>query len=135
MQAIVTFVAENFFWVFIAILVLNLFQRRHQHTAEKKRFATLYLGIAMFFVYTSAQMLVTYDMSPYYFLPILAVIIGVVYRYRAHTFPFRLRCAKTGKLLNLETILYRDSNILPEAEESAEKNGDGDDAGKMTEPD
>lgn len=116
MQEIVTFVADNFFWVFIAILLVNLLQRRYQETAEKKRFATLYLGIAAFFVYTSAQALVMYELSPYYFIPIVGLIVGVVYYYREHTFPFRLHCPRSGKLLNLETILFRDSNILPESE-------------------
>ncbi|NBF39797.1 MAG: hypothetical protein GVY14_05225 [Spirochaetes bacterium] len=116
MQEIVAFVADNFFWVFIGILLVNLLQRRYQATAEKKRFATLYLGIAAFFVYTSAQALVMYELSPYYFVPILGLIVGVVYYYRKHTFPFRLHCPRSGKLLNLETILFRDSNILPESE-------------------
>lgn len=116
MQEIVAFVADNFFWIFMAILLVNVLQRRHQKTAEKKRFATLYLGIAAFFVYTGAQALIMYELSPYYFVPILALIVGVVYYYREHTFPFRLRCARSGKLLNFETILFRDSNILPEAE-------------------
>jgi len=117
MESFVSFVAEEFFWVFIGILFINLLQRRHQATAERKRFATLYLAIAMFFVYTSAQFIIMYEASPYYFLAALAVIIGVVYRYREHTFPFRLRCRKTGKILNFDTILFRDSNTLPEAEQ------------------
>lgn len=127
MQALVAFVAENFFWVFIAILLVNVLQRRHQATAEKKRFATLYLGIAAFFFYTSAQALVMYELSPYYFVPVAALIVGVVYHYREHTFPFRLHCARSGKLLNLETILFRDSNILPESE-NGEPPADEDDA-------
>jgi len=116
MQQIVTFVAENFFWVFIGILLVNVLQRRYHETAEKKRFATLYLGIAAFFVYTSAQLLIYYELSPYYFVPIMLLIVGVVYYYREHTFPFRLRCARSGKILNMQTILFRDSNILPESE-------------------
>ncbi|MGM0673961.1 MAG: hypothetical protein ACQETQ_04630 [Spirochaetota bacterium] len=119
MENFVSFVAEEFFWVFLGILLINLLQRRHHDTAEKKRFATLYLGIAMFFVYTSAQFIVMYEQPPYYFIAALAVIIGVLYRYREHTFPFRLRCRRTGKILNFDTILFRDSNILPEAEDEA----------------
>jgi 8-oxo-dGTP diphosphatase len=119
MQAVVTFVADNFFWVFIAILLVNLLQRRYQETAQKKRFATLYLGIAAFFVYSSAQLLVEFELSPYYFVPTVLLILGVVYYYREHTFPFRLRCPRSGKILNLETILFRDSNILPESENGA----------------
>jgi 8-oxo-dGTP diphosphatase len=119
MQQIVTWVADNGFWIFIGILLVNLLQRRYQETAQKKRFATLYLGIAAFVVYTSAQLLVTYELSPYYFVPILLLILGVVYYYRDHTFPFRLRCARSGKILNLETILFRDSNVLPESENGA----------------
>jgi 8-oxo-dGTP diphosphatase len=119
MQSVVTFVADNFFWVFVGILLVNLLQRRYQETAQKKRFATLYLAIAAFFVYTGAQLLVEFELSPYYFVPAVALIIGVVYYYREHTFPFRLRCPRSGRILNLETILFRDSNILPEAENGA----------------
>lgn len=119
MQAIVSFVAENFFWVFIAVLFVNLLQRRHQAEAQRKRFATLYLAIALFLIYTAAQTVVTYDVSAYYFVLAVVAVVAVLYRYRAHTFPFRLRCRRTGKILNMETILFRDSNILPEAENGA----------------
>ena len=135
MENIVNFVAEEFFWVFIGILFINLLQRRHQAQAEKKRFATLYLGIAMFFVYTSAQFIVMYEFPPSYFLAALAVIIGVLYRYRDHTFPFRLRCRRTGKILNFDTILFRDSNILPEAETEDEEDDETEEkAAKAEEP-
>jgi uncharacterized membrane protein len=119
MQEIVDFVAEYFFWVFIAILLVNVLQRRYQSQAQKKRFATLYLGIAAFLIYVAAMTVVTYNLSPYYFLIAVVAVVGVVYRYREQTFPFRLRCRRTGKILNMETILFRDSNILPESENGA----------------
>jgi len=117
-------IAENFFWVFIAILFLNMLQRRHNETASKKRFATLYLGIAAFGVFVAGTSIVEFSLSDIYLIPAVGIIGTVLYIYRDHTFPFRLYCRETGKRLTWEEILYDDSNLSAEAKEkkSEEKN-------------
>lgn len=117
MTTIVQFMADQFYWVFLGILLLNVFQRRHHETAQKKRFATLYLGSAAFVVFLVANAVVQYGLPEYSLIIGVVVVIGVLYLLREHTFPFRLHCRRSGKRLDMHTILFRDSNILPEFDE------------------
>ena len=103
-------IGEHFYWVMIGILVLNLMQRRHQKQAEKKRFATLYLAIAIFCIYAGAQLIVNYGGRDPLFFAITAVVLAVVLYFRKHTFPFRLRSTVDGRRLSWQEILFDDLN-------------------------
>jgi hypothetical protein len=121
MDQVVAFLADQFYWVFLAILLLNVLQRRHHSKAVKKRFATLYLGAAAFVIFLMANAVVEYGFPNWSLLLGIAVVIGVIYYFRSHTFPFTLRCRRSGKMLDFQTILYRDSNILPEFDEAEQQ--------------
>ena len=116
-QAVAAFVAEHSYWLFLGLLLINLLQRPHLNLARKKRLATLYLAIAALVLFSIANLLVMYGGNDLHLAAGAAIVVGVIVRYRDHVFPFRLRCARSGKLLNWRTILYRDSNILPEFED------------------
>lgn len=126
-QAVAAFVAEHSYWLFLGLLLVNLLQRRHLESARKKRLATLYLAIAALVIFSTANLLVMYGGNDLHFFAAAAIVVGVIVRYRDHAFPFRLHCVRSGKLLDTQTILYRDSNILaqfdqPDADISPEKN-------------
>mgnify|MGYP006304608603 FL=1 len=112
---VATWIAENFFWVFLGVFFINLLQKRRQQRAVKKRFATLYLGIGVFGIYVSGLSIVEFGLSDLWLIPAVAIIVGVLYRYREHTFPFTLYCQETGKRLTWNEILYDDSNLSAEA--------------------
>lgn len=120
-QVAAMWVAENFFWVFIGILFLNMLQRRHQEEAEKKRFATLYLGIAAFAFYVAGLVIVELNLTDLLLIPSALLILGVVYYYREHTWPFRLHCRETGERLTWNEIIYDDSNLCAKAKERRSK--------------
>lgn len=103
-------IADTFYWVFIAILVVNLTQRRHQHKAEKKRFATLYLGLATFVFFILAQTILGFGGRDWMLIPSAGLIIAAVYALREHTFPFRIRSPQDGRRLTLQEILYDDNH-------------------------
>lgn len=111
---IADWVSDRFYWVMIVILIINLMQRRHQARAEKKRFATLYLALAVFLIYTGAELVRNYGGGDLLFLGIGVVVVLLVVVFHEHTFPFRLRSARDGRLLNTSEILFDD------------KHGDGD---------
>ncbi len=116
-QLISQFVADNFYWLFLGILVLNLTQRKHQKTAQKKRLATLYLAVAALVLYSAGQLVLNYEVGDIYLLLVLVIVVGVIMRFRDRVFPFTLRCVQSGKRLDMHSILYRDSNTLPEFDE------------------
>ena len=105
---LITWVAENFYWVFLGLLFVNILQRRNQKRAGRKRFATLYLAIAAFLVMAGAQAIILLNGQDWMFAPLVGVIVLVVYRYREHTLPFRLYSAKDGRRLTWQEILYYD---------------------------
>ncbi len=53
-------------------------------------------------------------------LAVLLVTVGAIAYFRERAFPFTLHCRVSGKLVDAHTFLYRDSNILPEFDESTE---------------
>lgn len=127
MDQVIAFLADQFYWVFLAILLLNVLQRRHHSKAVKKRFATLYLGAAAFVIFLMANAVVEYGFPNWSLLVGIVAVIGVLYYFRSHTFPFTLRCQRSGKMLDFQTILYRDSNVLPEFDEEERDVEEGED--------
>ena len=102
---IATWASEALYWIFIALLILNLVQRRHQKRGEKKRFATLFLALGMFAFLLVAQGIVSFGGQDWMLLPGAAAILAVLYRYRSKTWPFRLHSPKDGRRLTWDEIL------------------------------
>ncbi len=122
---IAVWVADTFYWVFIAVLVVNLTQRRHQSKAEKKRFATLYLGLAVFVFFILAQLIVRFGGSDWMLIPSVLLIVATVYVLREHTFPFRLYSPVDGRRLTFQEILYDDNHGDAPSETSDDAEDDG----------
>lgn len=114
---IASMVSEGLYWAFLATLILNLMQRRYHKQAERKRFATLYIALALFALFVSAQLAVINEWGDWVLIPALLVIVGVMAYYRERTFPFRLRSPRDGRRLTWNEVLFDDEH------------GDGDDGG------
>lgn len=104
------YLSDGLYWAFLAMLLLNIVQRKHQKTAQRKRFATLYLAIGVFGLLVVAQLILIYDGADWMLVPGFAAVVAVVYRYREHTFPFRLHSPVDGRRLTWEEILYDDNH-------------------------
>ena len=131
-QGIAQFLSETIYWIFLALIFASITQRRHRKTAAKKGVATLYLAIAAFLIHTASILILAYNGTDLHMLAVVVVIVGAVVYFRDRTFPFTLRCRVSGKRLDSHTILYRDSNILPEFEESPENENTEHTAGERT---
>lgn len=107
---------DNLYWLFLAVLLVNILQRKHSSRAKKKRFAILYLAIAIFLIQFWAGFIMMQELSDFWLLPGIALIVAAVVYFKKYTLPFRFRCQVSGKRLDIETFLYRDSNILNEYE-------------------
>lgn len=125
-MSIAQWLFDNIFWFFLALVLLNFLQRRHGSAAQKKRFATLYLAIAVFLIQLLAGLVAEQGLDQLWLIAGAAVVLGALILFREHTFPFRLTCAVSGERLDFETILYKDSNTLPQYEEQSEEEGDDD---------
>ena len=112
------FVSERILYLLLAVLVLNMFQRRYQKHAQKKRFATLYIAILILALMVGTVLVVYLDLPDLLFLPLLAVLVLVGYRFRKQVFPFRLSCRLCGERLSGKRILFYDSNTCEKCEPS-----------------
>jgi uncharacterized membrane protein len=118
LNTVTTFVSENILYLLLAVLVLNMLQRRYQQHARKKRFATLYVAILILVLMVGTALIVYLELPDILFLPLLAVLVLVGYRFRKQVFPFRLTCRLCGEKLTAKRILFYDSNTCEKCEQS-----------------
>jgi hypothetical protein len=102
--------AEALYVAFLGALILNIIQRRHQARAGRKRFATLYIALGLFAALLLSQGIVEFGGADWMLLPGLALIVGLLYVYRRHTFPFRLRSPRDGRKLTWDEVLFDDNH-------------------------
>jgi uncharacterized membrane protein len=118
LNTVTTFVSENILYLLLAVLVLNMLQRRYQQHARKKRFATLYVAILILVLMVGTALIVYLELPDILFLPLLAVLVLVGYRFRKQVFPFRLTCRLCGEKLTGKRIFFYDSNTCEKCEQS-----------------
>ena len=111
------FIADNFFWVLIAVLALNLFQRRKGKNSRVKRSATLLWAIFIFALYTYGVLLYQFKLSDFYLLLFFPVAGFLVYRFRHKIVPFKLKCTSCKKQMTFNEIFYDDDNICERCKE------------------
>ena len=110
MHPITLFLQKNLFYLLLAVLALNLFQRRYQKASEKKRFATLYLAMLVLSWMILVIVVVAFRWPDWLLIPFTLAVAAVGVIFRRHTFPFRLRCARCGGSLEGKRLLFYDSN-------------------------
>jgi len=105
----------------IGVVIINLTQRKHLSHGERKRLATLYLAGFAAVIYG------VFIIIRRYYLPLplllIPIVLGAVliWLQRRH-FPFTLKCVSCGVPLSLKRILYYDSNLCEQCDESEEEN-------------
>lgn len=115
------FIVSYFYWLFLAILVVNLMQRRYRAKAQRKRFATLYIAILVFVLYIYAFTLIRFNLSDWLLLiygGAAGVLIGV---YRRAFLPFALHCVSCGATLPFDRVVYADNNLCADCEAKADE--------------
>jgi 8-oxo-dGTP diphosphatase len=114
------FLQKNLFYLLLAVLALNLFQRRYQKASLKKRFATLYLSMLVLAWMVLVIVVVAFRWPDWLLIPFTLALAGIGVVFRRHTFPFRLRCARCGQALEAKRILFYDSNACERCDPQAE---------------
>jgi len=108
---IITYLQKPLAGILIALLLLNLTQRKSLSTGEKKRYATLYLALIVLFLYTAAVTIQRQGWSGYFLFPALAVSLLAALHFRKRIFIFDLRCPECKKFYSLKEILYNDTPV------------------------
>jgi hypothetical protein len=107
---ITLFLQKNLFYLLLAVLALNLFQRRYQKRSERKRYATLYLGMLVLAWMILIILITVFHWPEWLLIPLTLALVAVGVAFRRHTFPFRFRCVRCGRALDSKRILFFDSN-------------------------
>lgn len=123
LHSITLFLAKNVFYLLLAVLALNMFQRRYQMHAQKKRMATLYLGILILVFMVGTILIVSFNLPDLLIFPLAAAVILLGYVKREHVLPFRLNCRRCGQRMSSKRILFFDANTCDACAGSAKGAG------------
>lgn len=123
-QPVAKFIADNFYWVFLGVLALNVFSRKHQRTARKKRMAILFLAIIIFGLYCTGILIVQFGLSDYLLLLYAAVAAPIMYIFREKILPFRFKCRTCSASMDFNDIAFHDSNQCAKCREKEEERED-----------
>jgi len=118
LHSITLFLAKNVFYLLLAVLALNMFQRRYQQHAQKKRMATLYLGILILVFMVGTILIVNFNLPDLLIFPLAAAVLLLGYVKREHVLPFRLNCRRCGQRMSSKRILFSDANTCDNCAES-----------------
>ncbi len=111
MKLISTFIADNFFYVFLGIIALTLFQRKYGKAVHKKCMAVLYIAILAFALHISAVLIVQFERSDALLL-VWAAAAAVLFYYKGDkVFPFKYKCVSCSSPMSFNEIFFDDSNM------------------------
>ncbi len=131
---VATFLGKNLYYLLLAVLFLNLLQRRHMQTGRKKRFATLYIAVAVLVLMSIALGIMRFRLPDLLLVPAAAALGILFYVYRDRVLPFRLRCHRCHAKLDYNRVLYHDSNLCADCDRQVHGDADTGDAGITGEP-
>jgi 8-oxo-dGTP diphosphatase len=110
MHPVILFLQKYLFYLLLAVLALNLFQRRYQKYSEKKRYATLYLAMLVLTWMVLIIVMAFFRLPDLLLVPFTAALVTVAILFRRRIFPFRLRCVQCRQPLSSKRLLFFDSN-------------------------
>ncbi len=122
------FFSKLAYFLFLGILLANLYQKKFGPRGLRKRLAGLYLGVSVFIVFLASGAIIHsrrifgVELDDRLILPVAAATAWYVYAKREKTLPFRFRCQDCGVRLPWEKALFIDSNLCARCEDRRKKN-------------
>lgn len=98
-------------WGVLAVLVLNIFQRRYQTKSHHKRLATIYISALILVLNILYVMILQYGLPHWLAFPAILVPVGFAFLFRDKILIFRRKCVSCGRPLDIQTILYMDHSL------------------------
>lgn len=109
---IVKFLADNYLWIIVLILAVNMTQRKYPRS-DRKRQATVYIALFAMVLNICAVMVLAYD-KPHWLVAVAAVaLVALAFLLRKRVWPFRLHCVQCHARLDYAHIVGHDDNLCP----------------------
>jgi hypothetical protein len=110
LNVISEFIASNFFYVFLAVIALTLFQRKYGKKVLKKRLAVLFIAILVFALHINAVFVMEFKLNDAYLL-IWAAVAGTLLYFKWDVIvPFKRKCVSCDRIMTFNEIVFDDSN-------------------------
>ncbi len=106
-------IEQYYTWALIAILLLNLSQRKIPGT-YKKRFATIYLASILLLFEVGVVVILSRDLNHNLAWLVAVICAGLLFLLRKRAFPFRFHCVECNKQLDFKHIIGHDDNLCQE---------------------
>ncbi len=103
-------IEKNYTWVLVAILLVNLMQRKIPNST-KKRFATIYIASILLVFQVGIVTILARNLDHKWGILVLAVCVGLLVIFRKRVLPFKLTCAKCNTRLDMNHIIGHDDNL------------------------
>lgn len=108
---ILKMIADRYLWILVAILLVNIFQRKYVPLSNYKRRATLIIAILALLWQILIVIIIEQNLPHSLAIVALLVPIGVAFLLKNYLFIFKRRCPSCNAKLNYKEILYYDDNI------------------------
>lgn len=92
-------------------LAMTLYQRRYNLNGGVKRMASFCQSLFLIVLYGAMSGLKLKGLDTLFIYGVLAVFLAIGILFRKRLFPYKCRCVKCGKSLNIKQILFIDSHL------------------------
>jgi len=113
---VINFIADNFYYLFLGWIVLNLMQRKYRGRGDAKRTATLLQSLLIFILYIGAMVIRGEELDEKWIIIPLGVIAAALFFFRDRILPYRRTCRNCGAKLNLNQIFLFDANLCSDCD-------------------
>ncbi len=115
-------IADNFLFILIVILLVNIFQRKYVPKSNNKRKATLFIAV-LFFIWQLTIVVILQQGWPHYLAIVTLLIpIAIAYAFQDRIFIFKTKCVSCNAKLPFEVTLYFDDNLCYDCRPKEYKN-------------
>jgi len=104
-------ITDQMYWVIIAVLALNLFQRKYQKRSRNKRTATLIVASLVLLLDILFVLIIQFKLPQWLGVAALVVPFAIGYIFREKILIFKFKCPECGVKLALNDTLYYDDNL------------------------
>ncbi len=104
-------IADNYLWFLVAILMVNLYQRKAAPRSYRKRSATLIIAVLAMVWQILIVVIISRGLPHWLAIPALALVVAIGIPLRKRILLFRTTCVRCSAKLPATAIINHDDNL------------------------